>query len=531
MDELALARLRDDLDAAGYRSDAVRALLGADADAARARGILAPARVALAARETSALASLVRLFLLGEPLDAATVELGLPSLGNSGALELGLVEAEPLGFRAAVALNPVLLPEAQAPREWWLLSDLDDQLRRGPARPDHVMGLGAATRSLLALAPLGGDASPEPRAALDLGTGCGIVSLVLADAGVPRVVASDISERALRFARANAQLNGLGERIEFVQGDLYEAVAGERFDLILSNPPFVITPRGDAGVERYEYRDGGMVGDELAARVVREAPALLAEGGTLLCLANWETPWGGDGLDRVRDWICDAGAAAGCGVDAWVIERDRIEPTRYAEIWARDGGARPGEPGFDRLVVSWLGDFAARRVVSIGLGSIRLRRGERATHGVADSIRTEQAPGVFAQDRPGLALQRAFDAGRAAERMDDDEVLDTRWLRSPRTYEEREYEPGSEDPRAISLVVNSPIGRRIGADPLLAAALGACDGELSLRQLADALATLLEVDPAGCATELAAGMRELAWLGMAAPSRLRSAQQSPPLDG
>lgn len=519
MDPELIDRLRADLHAAGYRTGAIAGLLGASADAARQRGVFAPARRALRERGTSPLATLIRLLLLGEEAPAAEIDSALPALGAGGALELGILEGcGSDALRAALSLNPVEIADAREaePLHWWIISDLDDQLRRGPARPDHVMGVGGATRSLIAQAP----PHDAPRC-LDLGTGCGVVALHLSLRG--RVVATDVSERALGLARANARLNAVERGIEFRRGDLFAPVAGERFDLVLSNPPFVITPR-EAGAPVYEYRDGGATGDGLAERVVREGPALLGERGTLLCLANWETPWGGNGLARVRGWIGDAAEEAGAPLDAWVIERDRVTPAQYAETWARDGGARPGSPEFERLMDSWLEDFAERRVVAIGLGSIRVRRGSANGAGAPASgaaepvVHVEQATGAFGSQAAGSRLAAAFDAGAAAERMTDAEVLATRWLLDDAVVEEREHRPGEEAPRSIALTVDRPIARRVAADPLLAAAVGACDGELSLGRIADALATLLEVDAGAAAEALVAGARELAWLGMLSPS-------------
>ncbi|SJN13112.1 hypothetical protein FM113_16840 [Leucobacter sp. 7(1)] len=511
MDLELIRHLRDDLRAADYRSAAVRDLLGADADAARRRGVCVPAARALADREASPLATLTRVFLLGEAVPAAKLDAALPTLGAQGARELELVADTPAGLSAALSLNPETVSDARAdaPQEWWILSDLDDQLRRGPARPDHVMGVGGATRSLIAQAPVS-----DVALSLDLGTGCGIVALHLALRG-GRVIATDISERALRLAAANAVLNGMHHAIEFRLGSLLEPVAGEHFDLILSNPPFVITPRtGDGPV--YEYRDGGLVGDALAAAVVSQAPAALAPGGSLLCLANWETPWGGNGLQRVGEWL----AASGLPVTAWVIERDRVSPTQYAETWARDGGARPGSAEFDTLLDAWLGDFAARRIVAIGLGSIRIRRelGTAPDHAPESVVHVEQATGAWSEDALGTDLERAFAAGAVAARLSDAEVLAHHWLVSDTVTEERLHDPGSDAPRAITLVTDRPIARRVMADPLLAAAVGASDGDLTLGQIADALAQLLEVEPDAARAAVIAGARELAWLGMLRPA-------------
>ncbi|QIM16476.1 methyltransferase [Leucobacter insecticola] len=521
MDAELVDLLRAELIAADYRTESVAALLGDAAEAARQRGVLVPARRVLAARGLSPLSVLTRLFLLGDPVAASVLDEALPLLGSAGLERLGLVarDPDPQFLRAALSLNPVTLASAGGSSEWWIISDLDDQLRNAPARPDHVMGVGGATRSLIAQAP----PVRGPGPALDLGTGCGIVALHLARelAKEPevRIVATDISERALTFARANAHLNGLADRIDFRMGSLFEPVADEQFDLILSNPPFVITPR-QSGVERYEYRDGGMRGDDLIASVVRAAPDYLAEGGTLLCLANWECPWGVDGLERVRDWI--SGSAH--PLAAWVMERDRVDPVKYAETWARDGGARPGSDDFDELMTLWLDDFAARNTAAIGLGSIRIERLDAAAaapHGES-VVHTERAGGAFSA-AAGIALQRNFSAAILTTQMSDAQILDTHWLLDSAVTEEREHRPGEESPRAITLTTERGIARRVTADTLLAAAVGACDGDLSLRQIADALATLLEVDAAAAAEALIGGVRELVWMGMLAPAEAPSA--------
>lgn len=517
MNSLLLQQLRSDLIEADYSLAALAALWGSQAEGARRRGVFRPAERALEERQPGALRTLGRLFQLGAGVSATELDAALPLLGSSGAAELGLAAPDTAGtFHALLSLNPVTLPAPGGggqELEFWIISDLDDELRRGPAKPDHVMGVGGATRSLIAQLP-----SVPNGATFDLGTGCGIVALFLADAGAESVIASDISTRALSIARMNVALNdtgGMAERIEFRLGSLFAPVTGSRFDLIVSNPPFVITPRRSDEAARYEYRDGGMTGDELAATVVRAAPAHLADGGALVCLANWETQWGGHGLERVRGWIDDAAVHADAVLDAWVIERDRVEPSQYAETWARDGGARPGQAGFDALLDTWLDDFASRRIVSIGLGAIHVRRPAAATG--ASVIHVEQATGALVAESLGSSISDAFTAGTVAARMSDTEVLDTRWLVAAHVSEERIHDPGEESPRAITLVTDRPIARRVTADTLLAASVGVCDGELSLLQIADALATLLEVDADAAAEALVAGARELAWLGMLSP--------------
>src|SRR5581483_923772 len=113
----------------------------------------------------------------------------------------------------------------------WLLSDA---LAAGR---DAVMGPGGGTEHLARLIPqrFGG-------AALDLGCGAGSLALVAARAGAGRVVGVDINPRAIELARFNARLNGL--RADFRAGDGVGPVAGEAFDLVVSQPPFVVRPAG-----------------------------------------------------------------------------------------------------------------------------------------------------------------------------------------------------------------------------------------------------------------------------------------------
>jgi release factor glutamine methyltransferase len=130
-------------------------------------------------------------------------------------------------------------------------------------------------------------ALPAGGAALDLGTGSGALAVTLA-LGRPgaRVTAVDLSADALEVARANAA--ALGAAVELLAGDLFAPLpAGARFDVIVSNPPYV--PTGElAGLQREVRReprlalDGGPDGLALLRRIVEAAPRWLAPGGALL---------------------------------------------------------------------------------------------------------------------------------------------------------------------------------------------------------------------------------------------------------
>ncbi len=246
----SIAALRSDLAAAGFTVDGLTALWGEEAAEALHRGQRVPAERALARRDAGTLGTLAALFVLGRPVDRSAAAAALPALGLDGAVELGLLRADASDAIApAIDLRPYAFVDALGPAEWWIVSDLGELALGGALPEDHVLGVGGASMTLSGLM-----LQRPVRSALDLGTGCGIQALH-ASRHAERVVATDISERALRLAALNAELNGV-EGIEFRLGSLFEPVAGEAFDHIVSNPPFVITPRTE-GVPAYEYRDGG----------------------------------------------------------------------------------------------------------------------------------------------------------------------------------------------------------------------------------------------------------------------------------
>ncbi|WP_243228445.1 methyltransferase [Microbacterium sp. CIAB417] len=479
------ALLAADLDAADFRSEPLRRLWGEEADDALGRGLRAPILRAIDG-DRSPLATLGRLFVLGIPQPIADVAEALARIGIDGLATLGLArtDAEASVVRPLALVRPQSFVDADGVGEWWIASDLDE-VALGTALPaDHVLGVGGASRTLAELV------IPQPVGrALDLGTGCGIQALLVArHAGT--VVATDISARALAFAELNAQLNGV-RNIEFRHGSLFEPVAGEAFDLVVSNPPFVITPRVD-GVPAYEYRDGGLVGDALVEEFVRAVPAHLTAGGVAQLLGNWESRAGAAGLDRLASWVPS-------DLDAWAIEREELSPLGYAELWIRDGGTTPRDAAFTPLLEAWLEDFAARGVTAVGFGYVLLRR---SMSGAPPLRRFEHVAQPISQ--PGRALQ----GGLAAHDALAGGIPQT-LLVSADVTEARHLLPGNDDPSVIELRQGGGFGRTVPVDPALAAFVGACDGDLTVAQIVAALADLFEVPLADLWTDLEPRIRQL----------------------
>ena len=508
IDPVLMHALRRDLCSASFDVDSVNAQLGEQASSALLRNERTPA-LKVARENKSILSVLTRLFVLWDVVDSEDVAGALSEFGLDGLQLLGLAEVlEGGAVRALVQLQPHEAEINGVVHKWWIASDLGEGLTgRAPAR-DHVLGIGGATRTLLEMTP-----RDRVGSVLDLGTGCGILAMYAAT-HADRVVATDLSERAYAFARFNFALNEID--IDLRLGSLYEPVTGEQFDLIVSNPPFVITPNSlrEGGV--VEYRDAGRTGDELVREVVTGARAHLVEGGRALMLGNWEienaagetrdpdldaeqdstgvealeSDEGGseaaDWASHPRTWVEEA------GLHAWVVQREQLDPTQYIEMWMRDNGARlemtPEE--YEHAYSLWLEDFEQRNVCGIGLGVLALQRPRELMSGVPvtvfeEVVTTTTAPGKYV----GRTMTEIFEnPGISDPAITNDAVFE----RAEDVREERHFEPGQVDPQVIIATQGDGFGRRIQLNTSMSAVLGASDGELTVGQIVSALHILTE---------------------------------------
>lgn len=479
--------LRADLEAADYTTEGIGAAVGELAAAALHRDQPLPADRATRGR-TEPVALLTRLFGLGLALTPDEVTLALPRTRAEGLAALGLARIEGDAARALVDLRP----HATEHDSWWVVSDLPElQAGGGPLPEDHVLGIGGASVTLAAWTP-----RPEVARALDIGTGCGVQALHLTH-HAEQVVATDISERALEFARFTCALNGV--ELDLRHGSLTEPVAEEEFDLIVSNPPFVITPRTEE-VPVYEYRDGGVEADGITSGLIGQVAARLAPGGMAQMLGNWEIGPDEDWRDRVRPWL------EGLGVDAWVVLREVQDPAEYAETWARDGGHTPGDGQYEAMYGAWLDDFAARGTASIGFGVITLHRSE-----------VEREPWVALDEARGqvdAAMGPHVLAGVRARTWlaehSDDELLDIAWRYADDVTQERYYaRPGDPDPHVVLVRQGGGLRRAFQVDTVTAGLVGVCDGELTARQGLAGIAVLTEADQGDLARQVLPVLRDL----------------------
>ena len=576
-----IARLHDDLVAAGFTVDGVTDLVGEQAMSAWSRDQSVPARRALqrrsqdlgsvpggaedthssprgvgnaadsAGHDVAALITLAAFFLLGDPVTATSLDAALPSVGASGLQRLDLVEAgvEPadgaadaatesaegavdaaarglrencpshanpdesaaadtpapsVTVRSAVDLRPYATDSSA---ELYVASDLGAFQRPGVLRHDHVLGIGGASLTLVQSTP-----RRPVDTALDLGTGCGIQTFHLL-AHARHVTATDISDRALATARFNLILNAealdvdpwdLPARVSLERGSLLEPVADRRFDMVVSNPPFVITPRSpdEHAEDRFTYRDGGLPGDRLVRELLGALPTVLNPGATAHLLANWEIPRDPH-EEPSTTWSRGPASWVPPGTGAWLVQREVQDPCEYAETWLRDASQQRDVADYERAYAASLDDFDSRDVAAVGFGMVWLYRPGEETPDIAPRI-FETVPHPIQQPiAPALAaewermLRMARDEadhgarGPAAASDTDPAWLAWHYTVAQDVTEERHGTPGAPDPALILLRQGAGLRRSVILSSEAAGFAGVCDGELSAGQILTALGSLL----------------------------------------
>lgn len=454
-------------------------------------------------------AVLTALFMLGEPVGAAALETALPRTGVAGALAIGLVvptqsaSGEQL-YAPAVDLRPHEAEDAHGSVRWWVASDLGELVTGQALAPDHVLGIGRAGLTLAALTP-----RKPVETALDLGVGCGIQTLYLLR-HVRQVVATDISTRALEFTAFNVALAGVDSaRVQLRQGNLLEPVAGQRFDLIVSNPPFVITPPSvrQAGLPLMEYRDAG--GPILPA-LVRGLEDHLNPDGVAVMLGNWEHREGSSWRTSVNQWI-------GKSLDAWIIQREVQDPVEYAAMWLRDGGLTPERSGvaFENALAAWQEDFDSRQVSGVGMGYLVFHAPSvAATGAVVEPWRVLEEVPTSGQGALGEHVAQVIAAHEALRGLDDAQVAALK-LRTASGLSKEESLTPTPVPTAPVIRQAEGFGRVIAVGMPEVALLSASDeGLLTVAQIAAAVASLTSEDPAAVLADMVAATRTFAHAGM-----------------
>ncbi|MET7289060.1 methyltransferase [Streptomyces sp. NPDC005573] len=488
------ASLRDALLSASFTADGLLDLLGAPAYAALARSETVPAL--RATRGDTPLETLVRLFLLQQPVPHARVAAILPA---DEALDAGWLKR--VGGDEVAATVDVRPYGGADGEDWFIVSDLGCAVGGAGGIGQHeegvVLGVGGASTTLAGIT-----VRTPVATALDLGTGSGIQALHAAQHAT-RVTATDLNPRALHITALTLALSG-APAADLREGSLYGPVRDdETFDLIVSNPPFVISPGA-----RLTYRDGGMGGDDLCRSLVQGAGERLNEGGFAQFLANWQHVEGEDWQDRLRSWV-----PRGC--DAWIVQREVQDVTQYAELWLRDAGDHRGDPAaYQARYDAWLDEFEARKVKGIGFGWITLRR----TGAAEPSITVEEWPHPVEQPL-GETIRAHFARLDHLREHDDAALLEGHYRLADEVVQEQVGLPGAEDPEHVVLRQHRGMRRATKVDTIGAGFAGVCDGSLSAGRILDAIAQLVGEDPVLLRDRTPAQIRLLVEQGFLEPVR------------
>ncbi len=422
---------------------------------------------AVIADSESRLATITEVFLLGKTLPEAQVAAALSPLPLTTALEAGLVERHENGLRAAVSLTPY---ETFDGTQGWVIADRSSAMRPGHRLPrDYVLGVNntatTLTRATIRL--------PVERA-LDLGTGAGVQALELSRHATA-VTATDISARALRFAATTAALNGLDW--ELLEGDMLAPVSGRRFDLVVSNLPFVVSP----GAIHFTYRDSGRAGDSIIPELISAAPSVLTDGGHMQFLANWTHQAGIPWQERLAQWL------EGTGLDAWILQREVLDPIAYISHWLRDAD-QEHDAEYARQWQDW---FATHQVEAIGMGIVTLRN-----RGAADPIiRIEEMPQRYSVPL-GSEIPAWFERADWLRTRPAETLLQERYILADALtlYTESVPQAGDWHTQRHFLSLNDGLRWQHEVQPIVPALLAGCDGTATMGELLTQLADQHELD-------------------------------------
>jgi SAM-dependent methyltransferase len=329
------------------------------------------------------------------------------------------------------------------------------------------------------------------RATLDLGTGGGILSMGAAKFS-DTVVGTDLNERAVTFAAFNARLNGV-ENVEFLRGDLFAPVANRRFDLILSNPPFFITPQ-----QGYMFCDNPMELDGLCRRLVKEAPEYLNEDGYMQMLCEWAQIGGQRWEERLTEWL------EGTGCDAWVMKGLTQNPEEYAQHRIRETSQDPADDA--KLYDGYMTYYRERGVEAIHDGLVVMRRRTGTNW-----VQLEEVPKTPQGELGELVLSTFAARDLLIQLKDDESLLTIKPTLSTHARLEQicAQSRGQWAAETITLRLISGFPFHLALQPLVAEFLATCDGTRTADQAIQEFAAVANAPLDTVRRECLAMMRKL----------------------
>jgi methylase of polypeptide subunit release factors len=422
---------------------------------------------------------LVRLFWLGRKVSEASICQKLPTLDINRLVAVGLLRHRDGMIQSNVKLGPY--------HDLLLASDFGPEIHT-ELPSDHVLGVGAASVTLANLT-----VRKKVKTVLDLGCGAGIQAFLTAE-HAEDVIGTDTNPRALNFARFNAGLNGI-DSIQWCDGSLYRPVAEKYFDLIVSNPPFVISPES-----RFIFRDAGLPGDSLSEQVLRGAGEHLNEGGFACILFNWYHNSDDSWDARPRSWVSNSGC------DAWMLCFKSAEPLVYAADWLGTSVGR-SSPDYGKYLDEWTSYYEKMNIDVISAGAIILRRRSGGKNWFrAHSIDKGGSTGPSSDQ-----IERIFAAEDLLQVLDDRQLLQQKLVfdKNHRLEHQLFIEDGRWAVRGGFLHATKGIPFAGNVDMFIVNMLAACDGKRILREIIEEIATQMKHNSQECMTACLSAIRKL----------------------
>jgi hypothetical protein len=312
----------------------------------------------------------------------------------------------------------------------------------------------------------------------------------------------DRNPRAIRFADFNSRLNDI-TNVECVEGDRFEPVTGQKFELVVCNAPFVISP--SAG---YVSLDGGMSGDRFCRSIAREVPRYMEEGGLCQMLCNWAHFSGRDWKEYLASWF----EPEGC--DVWVIRSRKDDAANYARLWIQEIHGE-NSPEYDRLVGEWVDYYEREGIEEVSMGLVNLRRvGGRPTQ-----VRIDDAPEIIGSGGDDIARMFQLREFLYTVRQDED-LLETRLGAADSLRLEHQYQCVENQWRISSSRLFSARGfaYSVNTDRLLSEFLVRCNGRATVREALHSAGQAMGVDLTGTFHECLQVIRRCIELGFLAPA-------------
>jgi methylase of polypeptide subunit release factors len=455
--DLQAERLRTFLLEQGYSDSNLRQTIGLkELPASRLRNL---PRLKDLTREPNCINTLLRWFWIGLPQNSQVARGLVPEWVVSLALECGLLREE----------NGELHPEAMLfPMDKFVFAaDHTQKIDCGAA--DLVLWPNPTSRLLSRFT-----VRQPSRATLDVGTGSGVQALLAADHS-DSVVGTDLNPRAVAFAAFSAQLNGI-KKIEFLAGDGFSPVASRKFDLIVSNPPFFMTPR-----EQYLFCDNPLELDQLCRKFAREAPLHLNEGGYFQMLCEWAGIEGQNWHERLSEWF------EGTGCDALVLKGYSQDPAEYAEEHIRSMTAASDQDS--RLYDSYMDYYRKHKVVSIQGGAVAMHRRSGTNWMLMEEV--EHTPkDAFGELVAEIFARRDF----LLSHETSEQLLQLKPKLDSQARLEQAFHLLNEEWKLQDVTLRIPKGLNpfMGLQPAVAQFLIRCDGQRLLKDIVDDFAATVD---------------------------------------